>query len=313
MQLLSTRWSVTVGQIALNGTVSASRAEEAILASASALELPAHPEGEVKRSLPCGLYDPQAPVVVHRFLDADGNTWLGVGVRAVANTPNPAYVEAEFRRRALAQLGETWASQKPRVLNAIRRQSKEDLAVNTPWRMSQAGAFFLCLQTGAVLVVGAAGCDVVADLMGRCAEWSSVSWPKLDKEAHTVLLAYLRSQSASRLPWPTGSASLVRQRGEVLDHLSVRDLAWDETSAEAQALLDAGWHPLKIQLMWGDERKAILDRSKTLASISWTQKLVEEDLSDAVERRLGLALGMIEQVRATVAAIEGDMTPLLRP
>lgn len=309
MQIYSARWSVLMGRFTLNGTPSAEKAEEAILLAASKFAIPDSPEGEVKIAAPCGMWDPASPVTVLRFLDEDGNTWLATGTRALANSPNASLVEADFRRRAQIAFGDDWPQAKKARLNGIRRTTRREMASKTPFRLSEAGALFICLQTGEVICVGHAGALVASDLVGRCSEWSAVSFPKPDKAMSRGLQAYLEHQEDSVLPWPSGTATLSRKRGESTDGCSVKQLNWGSSSREGADLLAQGWHPSKIQLQWGDGRWGTLDLTGHLASVVWPGKVLSADPTETIEWRLGRLREMDAQVSHRIAELVP--TPLI--
>lgn len=299
MQLLSTRWSVNFGRFTLNGTLTAEDLDTCLAAVAQKFAVPERPELEMRLPAPCGIYDPAGPVVAHRFLDSDGNTWLGVGTRLVANTPNPAMVEAEFRRRAAEQFGPEWGLAKKRRLSGLRRATKREMAARTPFRLSEVGAIFICVQSGEIVTVGAAGMAIAKDLVGRVATLSHAAFRAPEKENAPKLLAILRRQEESILPWPTGTAALKRKRGDSKESCSVRMLSWAAGSADAAGLIAQHWLPEKIQMDWGDGRKGTVDLSG-LASVRWVGSISQPDPHNAVEIRLSMLLEMDRRVRALI-------------
>lgn len=299
MQLLSSRWSVSFGRFTLNGALSAEDLDRCLEAAAAKFAVPEHPESEMRLPAPCGLYDPAGPVAAHRFLDSDGNTWLGVGTRLVANTPNPAMVEAEFRRRAADRFGPEWGIAKKRILNGIRRTTKREMAARTPFRLSEVGAIFICVQSGEIVTVGNAGMTIAKDLVGRVSALSAWAFRAPEKENAPKLLSILRRQEDSILPWPTGTASLKRKRGDVKESCSVRMLNWSAGSEDAASLIAQHWLPEKIQMNWGDGRFGVVDLTG-LTSVRWVGNISVPDPHETVEIRLSMLLEMDRRVRALI-------------
>lgn len=310
MQILSSRWAVAFGAFTLSGNLTTEILDTVLAASAQAFQVPARPDGEVKISGPCGMYDPNGPATPLRFLDASGNTWIGVGTRALSNTPNPALVEAAFRTRALEEFGENWTATKRKRLNGLRKSVRSTLATTTPFRLSEAGALFISLANGEVILVGHAGAAVCKDIVGRNAILSRVAFTSPDKANANKLLSILRRQEESILPWPTGSAALFRRRKDQNESASVRMLSWAHESRDAVDLLTTGWKPKKIELQWGDERRGSLDLTGSLAAARWSSPIRAEDPTSSVETRLGMLLEMNRQVTALVAEAGGTPLPL---
>jgi len=310
MLLLSTRWTVSFGQFTLNGALKTEELDTCLSAVASAFAIPEHPDKEMKLAAPCGLYDPSGPVISHSFLDADGNTWLGVGTRLVANTPNPALVEAEFRRVAEMEFGSAWNETKKKRLNGLRFRIKAEMAAKTPFRLGETGALFICIQNGALVSVGHSGMLVAKDLVGRTSVITNSKFRSSSDEFKGPLLAILRNQGASELPWPTGTASLKRRRGDVNETASVKRLGWGTDSQDATDLLNQGWRPIKIEVDWGDHRSAIVDLTGSMASVRWPSKITLPDPSGVVEHRLGQLLAMDARVRGMFVAAIGSALPL---
>jgi hypothetical protein len=310
MQILSSRWAVGFGSFTLSGALTTEILDAVLAASAQSFQVPARPDGEVKIAGPCGMYDPNGPATPLRFLDSDGNTWVGVGTRALSNTPNPALVEAAFRTRALEEFGENWASQKRKRLNGLRKSVKSTLATATPFRLSEAGALFISLANGEVILVGHSGAAVCKDIVGRNAALSRVAFTSPDKANANKLLSILRRQEESILPWPTGSAALFRRRKDQNESASVRMLSWAHASQDAVDLLHQNWKPKKIELQWGDERRGSLDLTGSLCSVRWSGPIRAEDPTSVVEARLGMLLDMNRQVTSLVADAGGTPLPM---
>ena len=304
MQLLSTRWSVSFGQFTLQGDLAPDALEGAITTSAQMKSIPAHPEGIMKIASPCGLYDPNADAVAHRFLDGRGYTWLGVGTRLVSNVPNPALVEAAFRARAVAEFGDSWDTTKKRRLNGLRKAVKRDLAERTPFRMSESGALFICLQTGETVSVGHGGMLVSKDLVGRIGSLKSVSFRSSDKTNATRALAILKHQEDGTTPWPTGTASLKRKREQQTESASVRKLNWVQ-SQDATNLIHLQYKPERIELSWADH-SGIADLTGGLAVIHWPKKIGAADPQEDVEARLRKLLELDDQARALFLSASGE-------
>jgi hypothetical protein len=310
MQILSSRWGVSFGAFTLNGRLTGDILDEVLLGSAQAFSIPARPDGEVKLAAPCGMFDPGGPVVGLRFLGENGDTWVGVGTRMLANSPNPALVEASFRTRAHNEIGENWSSAKKKRLNGLRKACRRDLAATTPFRLSESGALFVCLGTGEVVTVGQAGQAVCRDLVGRSAVLSRVAFTQPDKANAGKLLTILRRQEDSIIPWPTGSAALFRVRSEQKESCAVRMLSWAQNSTDAQDLLSQRWKPRKIELQWADERKGSLDLSGALSSVKWAGGIRVDDPQPAIETRLAMLLTMNSQATRLVAEATAPLLPM---
>ena len=310
MQILSRRWGVTFGAFTLNGRLTGDILDEVLLGSAQSFSVPARPDGEVKLAAPCGMFDPAGPVVGLRFLAEDGGTWIGVGTRMLSNSPNPALVEASFRTRAHNEIGENWSVAKKKRLNGMRKACRRDLAAGTPFRMSESGALFICLGTGEVITVGQAGQAVCRDLVGRSAVLSRVAFTQPDKANAGKLLTILRRQEESIIPWPTGSASLFRVRSEQKESCAVRMLSWAENSQDAHDLLSQRWKPRKIELQWGDERKASLDLSGVLCGVKWGGPLKMDDPQPFIETRLGMLRAMNGEATRLVSEATAPLLPM---
>jgi len=310
MQLLSSHWSVSFGAFTLSGVLKSDDLEAALRTSATILSVPAHPEKEMKLHAPCGMFDPSAPAAPEHFLDGSGNTWVGIGTRTVANSPSPSLVEPEFRRLALERFGTEWPTTKKSKLNYLRRKAKMDLAARTPFRLSEAGALFVCLQTGAVVSVGHAGVAVAKDLVGRVGELMSVNFSLPVLATSAALLAFLRLQENSSLPWPTGTAALYRKRGDAKESCSVRQLSWQGQSADAMALINNNWRPAKVEVQWDATRKGIVGLTGRLEGVSWGAKIEAADPHPTVESRLARLIEMDEEVHAVLLSCAPEGTPL---
>lgn len=310
MQILSSRWTVSFGAFTLNGSLNGEILDSVLEASAAAFKVPSSPDGEVKLAAPCSMFDPGGPVVGLRFLGPDGSTWIGCGTRQLSNAPNPALVEAAFRARALSEMGEEWSTFKKKRLNGLRKAVRRDQAARTPFRLSESGAVFICIQTGEVITIGHAGQAVARSLVGRSAVLSRVSFTAPDKANAGKLLTILRRQEDSIIPWPTGSASLFRRRNEQNESASVRMLSWAQNSQDAHDLLSQKWKPRKIELQWGDERKGGLDLSGVLCSVKWAGPIKAGDPSSFVETRLAMLSEMNAQVSRLVVEATGTPLPL---
>lgn len=310
MGLLSTNWSLKFGQFIVSAVIPSDKLEEAFAVCASSFAVPAHPEGEMKIHAPCGILDPSGVVVGHHVLDGDGNTWVGVGTRTCANTPNPALVEAEFRRRAFDLFGSDWSAVKKGKLSRVRKQAKTFLACQTPFRLSDSGALFVCLQTGQFLAVGKAALEVAKDISLRIEEIGDCVTSEPAPERSNALLAFLRTQEDSGTPWPTGTASLNRLRGDLRESCSARLMSWADGSTDAEALLDQGWHPIKIEIGW-DKHFGKIGLTGRLEAITFPGKIEGADPFVEIELRLGQAVAWDQQVQVLIQSFSDQ--PVLIP
>ncbi len=308
MQLLSMRWGVSFGQFTLMGTLTPDLLEKVFATSADMAAMPAHPEAELKLAAPCSLYDPNLPPTPISFLDRDGNTWIGVGTRVVSNTPNPALVEALFRHKAHAEFGDEWTKGKgiKKRLARMRKEARLELAIQTPFRMSEAGALFVCLSSGALVSIGHGGITIAKDMVGRAKELHRVAFRLVDKTNQQKALAILQQQDADITPWPTGTAALRRRRGDVTETCSVRRLKWSKDSQDAADLLLTNWKPEKIELQFADSSVCAADLTGGIASMRWTGTIRDADPSPVIEARLSSLLVKDAAVRDLFVKATGD-------
>jgi len=303
MLLIGSRWSVAFGAFTLNAILKSDDLEVAVKASFDAHTIPTHPDAELKISAPCGFFDPSTAPTFYSFLDGRGATWIGTGVRQVANTPNQAIVEALFRERATSQFGETWHLQKKKRLNGLRKAVKNELADGTPFRLTEFGALFICLGSGECIACGAAAILVAKDLVGRIGALTRVSFTATQPTSSPALLRVLRRQEESITPWPTGTASLRRKRKKENESCSVKMMSWGQDSQDAKDLLITGWTPAKIEMQFGEsEGKKICEKVSVgltgrVESVGWGDKIQDADPSVKIEARLARLLEMDAQVR----------------
>jgi hypothetical protein len=316
MLLVGSRWSVAFGAYTLGATLKSDDLETAVNAAFAAKTIPSHPDAEMKISAPCGFYDPGTGPTFYPFLDGRGATWIGFGIRQVANTPNPAIVEALFRERATSQFGETWHLQKKKRLNGLRKAVKNEVADKTPFRLTEFGALFICLGSGECIACGAAGILVAKDLVGRIDALTRVAFTATQVSVGGDLLNVLRRQEDSITPWPTGTASLRRKRNKENESASVRMLNWSEKSQEAHDLLAVGFKPVKIEMQFGESagkkscEKVSVGLTGRVESVGWTDKIHDADPSPKIEARLSRLLDMDNQVRGLLLPVGTSPLPM---
>ena len=316
MLLVGNRWSVAFGAFTLGAKLTSDDLEVAVKAAFAAKVIPSHPDAEMKISAPCGFYDPSTPPTFYPFLDGRGATWIGFGIRQVANTPNPAIVEALFRERATSQFGETWHLQKKKRLNGLRKAVKNEVADKTPFRLVEFGALFVCLGSGECIACGAAGILVAKDLVGRIEALMRVAFTATQVSVGGDLLAVLRRQEESITPWPTGTASLRRKRKKENESCSVKMMSWAKDSQDAQDLLGTGWKPAKIEMQFGESvvkkicEKISVGLTGRIEAVSWGDKIFDADPSAKIEARLARLLDMDNQVRGLLLPVGTSPLPM---
>jgi hypothetical protein len=315
MLLTGSRWTVAFGAYTLGAQLKTDDLESAASGAYTANSIPAHPDKEMKISSPCGLLDPNKPPTFHPMLDGNGNSWVAFGVRQLSNAPNPAIVEALFRQRAEEQFGTAWDLTKKKRLNGLRKAVKNEVADKTPFRLVEFGAVFVCLGSGEIISAGNAGVIVAKDLVGRIDALSRVAFAASSPDTGGLLLAYLRRQSEKLIPWPTGTVSLRRKRKKENESCSVKMMGWTQDSQDAADILLAGWKPVRIEVMWGEEgQKKVCERGTVgmtgrLESVSWGDKIGDSDPCVKIEARMGHLLVMDAEVRHGLQA-SGSATPL---
>jgi hypothetical protein len=314
MLLVGSRWSVGFGSYTLGAALKSDALEEAINASYAAHTIPQHPDRQMKISAPCGFYNPGTAPSFQSFLDGRGATWVGTGIRQVANIPNPAIVEALFRDRALSQFGDAWHLQKKKRLNGLRKAVQNEVADGTPFRLVEFGALFVCLGSGEVISCGNAGILVAKDLVGRIDALTRVAFTSTDPAIGGQLLALLRRQEDSITPWPTGTAALRRKRQMALESCSVKGLNWAQNSQDAHDILHSGWKPARIEVQWGEAQgKKLCERATVgltgrIEAITWGDKINDADPQARIEDRLARLINMDTQVRELL--LPGTPLPL---